>query len=129
VKADLICFVTFFLSAIFFDKLPMIESMRRISVIGKKSLFTISVRSGSDLRKEKLLRHYSSLMFLESLRISIYIAMVLAATVGIYSILSLVFMKGGIEFEYLVTLRGIVVTLIAFSSFFLIKYLYGRKRI
>ena len=123
-------FAVFFILAFLADRLPLIKSINKLSMLGKISLTTISSDAMEDSEKQKLLLANSAEIFKLSLKIAALVLLVLAAgylLVWAADLLNIV--KSPLLFSFLDTVTGIVISIFAFSSWFLIKKIYARARL
>ena len=123
-------YVLFFILAFVADRLPLIKIMRKISALGKVSLETIGSTHIPDTEKQKILLANSGTIFKQSL---IMIALVLLV-LGIGFLLTLGadvlgIVKRPILFDYLDSATGIIISVVSFGSYFLLKKIYARARL
>lgn len=123
-------FVIFLLIAWTADTIPFIKTARSISGLSQSSLQTIQSEKIDDSEKQGILLGNS----LGIMKYSILIILYTAALIGIL----LFFLKiseyiTSLNFDYLsnylISLKGIILSIVAFLSYFLIKKLYVRFRI
>jgi hypothetical protein len=123
-------FGIFFIMAFIADCLPLIKSMQKISLLGKASFKTIGSAEIADSGKQKLLLHNSAGIFKQSLKITALVVIVLV--IGYLLVLAGGFLKivsCAAFFNCLETAQGIIISIIAFLSYFLIKKIYARARL
>jgi hypothetical protein len=120
----------FFVLAFMADRLPFIAFMGRVSFIARNSVQTIQSTGLNDNQKQKLLLANSGLMFLQSVKIFVLI-LIVAAFGLLFSFLANVFNTGNQRFlmDYAETWRGILLSILAFLSFFCIKKVYVRVKL
>jgi hypothetical protein len=123
-------FAVFFILALMVDRLPLIKFINEISMLSKTSFTTIGSNTMEDSEKQKLLLTNSASIFKLSLKIATLILLVVAA--GYLLMLAgdlLNIVKSPLLFSFLDTVPGIVISILAFSSWFLIKKIYVRARL
>jgi len=123
-------FVTFLLIAWMADTIPFIKTAKSISGLSQSSMQTIQSEKIEDSEKQSILLGNS----LGIMKHSILIIFYTAALIGIL----LFFLKVSeylisLNFDYLsnylISFEGIILSIVAFLSYFLIKKLYVRFRI
>lgn len=123
-------FIVFLLIAWVADTIPFIKTAKQISALSQSSLKTIQSDTLNDSAKQSLLLGNSLGIMKHSMLIIFY-------TILLIGIL-LLFLKASIfitplNFDYLsnylISLSGIILSIIAFLSYFLIKKLYVRFRV
>ncbi len=123
-------FVVFLLIAWAADTIPFIKTARSISGLSQSSMQTIQSEQIEDSEKQRIILSNS----LEIMKHSMLIILYTAALIGIL----LFFLKASefitsLNFDYLsnylISLSGIILSIVAFLSYFLLKKLYVRFRI
>lgn len=122
--------VVFLLIAWAADTIPFIKTARSISGLSQSSMQTIQSEQIEDSEKQRIILSNS----LEIMKHSMLIILYTAALIGIL----LFFLKASefitsLNFDYLsnylISLSGIILSIVAFLSYFLLKKLYVRFRI
>jgi hypothetical protein len=131
-KAGIIIYLyfVFFGSAILADHLPFLPIIRKASFLGANSLQIIRSNSINDSEKQRILLGSSWDIFKQSLKLLAFI--VLVAVIGyVLLLLSVIFkpLNCRILVQYLITFDGLVLSVISFFSYFLLKKLYGKIRL
>lgn len=128
--ATIYLFVVFVLIAWMADTIPFIKTARSISGLSQSSIRTIQSEKIDDSEKQGILLGNSLGIMKHSILIIFY-------TVALIGIL-LFFLKvsefiTSLNFDYLsnylISLEGIIISIVAFLSYFLIKKLYVRFRL
>ena len=123
-------FVVFMLIAWVADTIPFIKTAKLISGLSQSSLKTIQSEEMDDSAKQGILLGNSLGIMKHSILIILFTAVLIA--------LLLLFLKisvfiSPLNFDYLsnylISLSGIILSIIAFLSYFLLKKLYVRFRI
>jgi len=123
-------FILFFLVAWLADRLPFIKTVGGINKISRNSLETIQSKSIDDSLKQGILLGNSLKILKHSLLIIAFTALLV--------ILLIVFLEASILIkplnpayltDYLISLNGIILSIVSFLSYFLLKKLYGRLRV
>jgi len=120
----------FFSLAFLSDQLPLIKFLRKISTLSKMSLKTIGSEIVEDGEKQKLLLANSAGIFKLSAKLASLVLLVLA--IGFQFVLIgdfLGIVKTKALFAYLETVTGMVVSVLAFCSYFVFKKIYARARL
>jgi hypothetical protein len=123
-------FAIFFIMAFIADGLPLIIAMQQMSILAKASLKTIGTDKMTDSEKQKLLLINSANIFKQSLKIAALVAIVL--TLGYLLIFAGGFFKlvnDKAFFSFLGSTGGIIISMLGFLFYFLIKKLYARARL
>jgi hypothetical protein len=123
-------FIVFFLVAWLADRLPFIKTAGAINRISRNSLQTIQTESIKDSEKQGILLR-------NSLEILKYSLLIIAFTVLLVVLLVIcleasVFIKPlnpAYLTDFLISIQGILLSVLSFLSYFLMKKLYGRFRI
>ena len=120
-------FIVFFLAAWLADSLPFMKTVGGINRISRNSLETIQSKSIHDAEKQDILLRNS----LEILKHSLFII----ASTALIVILLVICLEASIFIkplnsdyltEYLISINGILLSIVSFLSYFLLKKLYGR---
>lgn len=123
-------FLVFFLLAFLVDILPFVKTARDISSLSQNSLSTIRSDLDDDRKQAALLKN-SLGIFRGSLLIILFTAIL--AGLLVLSLEAGYFIPGLGSAEqlatFLISLNGIMLSVIAFLSYFTLKYFYGRLRI
>jgi len=123
-------FAVFFILAFVADRVPLIESVKEISALSKESIKTISSTAIKDSQKQRILLANSAAIFKYSLKITCLALLIL---IGGYLLAfvgdELGIVKISVLFGFLETVTGIMTTLMAFGSYFLLKKIYARARL
>jgi len=122
-------FALFFILAFVVDRVPFIEAIKEISNLGKHAITTINSATIEDSEKQKILLADSAGIFIRSLKIAVLALLIL---IGGY-LLAFVgdefnIVKISVLFRFFESIMGIVVSVLAFGSYFLIKKVYARAR-
>jgi|ERR1700743_32016 hypothetical protein len=123
-------YIVFFIVAALVDYLPFLPTIRKTSLLGFNSLQTINSNNIEDSEKMKILLANSLNIFKESLKMLALIILV-ALSGYILLLLSIVFksLSYTVLFNYMITLNGLVLSVISFFSYFLLKKLYVKTRL
>ncbi|GAC1304737.1 MAG: hypothetical protein NVSMB24_12630 [Mucilaginibacter sp.] len=123
-------YIVFFAIAFLVNRLPFVALIKNISSLGNVSLQTIRSDEIDDSEKEKILLKNSLQLFKQSLKLLGFV--VLIAICGFV----LLFVSGvfkslnyAVLLNYMVTLSGLLLSVIAFFSYFLVKKLYVKVRL
>jgi len=123
-------FIIFLLIAWAADTIPFIKTAKRISDTSQSSLQTIQSNEIDDSAKQGILLSNSLGIMKYSMLIIFYTALLVA--------LLLFFLKASVfisplNFDYLsnylISFSGIILSIVAFASYFLLKKLYVRLRV
>jgi len=123
-------FVVFMLIAWAADTIPFLKTARSISGLSQSSMQTIQSDHIDDSEKQRILLNNSLGIMKHSMLIIFYTIVLI--------VILLFFLKGSVfitplNFDYLsnylVSLSGIILSIVAFLAYFLIKKLYVRFRI
>ena len=117
-----VCFLLAFLT----DRLPLITLTNKISRLAKNSLGTIRSSTDSDEEKQKIILGNSLAIFVGSVKISAIVLLVLA--IGYLLLLTANIFQFPL-LNYAETKTGILVSIISFFLYFLLKKLYVRSRL
>lgn len=123
-------FIVFLLIARAADFIPFINTVRHISRLSQSSLETIQSGEIDDSAKQRILLGNSLGIMKHSMLIILFTALLIA--------LLLFFLKASVfitplNFDYLsnylISLSGIILSIVSFLSYFLIKKIYVRLRV
>ena len=123
-------FFAFFILAILADLLPFSLVINRILQLSAVSVQTIRSNTITDTKKEKLLLTNSWELFKQSLKMTGFILLIAAwgclflFTSGIFKTINY-----HVLFSYLKTTDGIILSVVAFLSYFILKKIYVRIRL
>lgn len=123
-------FIVFFLIAWAADRLPFIKAVSHISKLSRISFETIQSEDIDDSAKQDILLGNSFGILKQSLLIIAFTALLLLILFlcfkvsGILNPLSFNYLT-----EFLISFAGIIVSIVSFLSYFLLKKLYGRFRL
>jgi len=123
-------YAVFFMLAFVADLLPLIKFTRQISTLTKMSVKTIGSVSLTDSEKQRILLGNSSQIFKQSLKIGAIVVLILV--IGYLIMLVANFfqlVKRAVFFNFVESIGGITVSVLAFCSYFLIKRVYVRARL
>jgi hypothetical protein len=123
-------YIAFFIIAILADRLPFLTTITNISQLGKDSFETIKSDILEDSKKQEMLLANSLGLFKQSLKITSLILLV--ATCGFLLLLSAdIFphLNYRMLFDYLATTYGLLISIVSFLSYFLLKRLYVKIRL
>jgi hypothetical protein len=123
-------FVVVFITAFLVDILPFRKITKDILLISKKSLETIQLSTIDDSVKQKLLLSHSFSIFKESLKIGAFTLLIVGVVYGCF-LLSEYFTRTSFQnlLDYSLTFSGVIISLISFFSYFLLKKLYVKFRV
>ncbi len=115
-------------SAALFDMLPVLENSRIIFTLQKESIQIMSNAEFSDDQKQKILLSNSGKVFYVTLKLVLLFVLVLLPFTLLVAIGD--WLSGNIIFyETIVSVKGIVLSSIAFVVYFLLKKGYGRFKL
>ena len=120
-------FIVFFLVAWLADSLPFIKTVGGINRISRNSLETIQSKSIHDAEKQDILLRNSLEILKYSLLIIAFTALIVILLV--ICLEASIFIKplnSDYLTEYLISINGILLSIVSFLSYFLLKKLYGR---
>jgi hypothetical protein len=123
-------FIVFVLVAWLADRLPFMKTVGGINRISRNSLETIQSESIDDASKQGILLRNSLGILKHSLLIIAFTA--LLVTLLVICLEASIFIKplnSAYLTEYLISINGIILSIVSFLSYFLLKKLYGRFRI
>lgn len=123
-------FVVFFFMAFVTDCLPFVVGIKNISQLALKAVEIIQSTQIDDSKKEKLLLANSFSMFKQSFKILLFV--VIIALAGFLLVLLSVSFNA-INYKallcYMITFNGILIPVISFISYFILKKLYVKIRL
>ena len=123
-------YVVFFIAAALVDYLPFLPVIKKTSQLELNSLQTIRSNNIADTEKEKILLANSLNIFKQSLKMFAFI--ILIADCG-YVLLLISFLIKPLSYvvllKYMITLYGLLLSVISFFSYFLLKKLYVQIRL
>ncbi|MDB5130962.1 MAG: hypothetical protein JWR02_711 [Mucilaginibacter sp.] len=123
-------YIVFFVIAYLADYLPFFPLIKNISSLNKVSIQTIRANNIDDPEKEKILLNNSLQLFKQSLK--------LLGLVGVIALFGFVLLLASNVFRslnqdillrYIATLPGLLLSVIAFATYFLLKKLYVKIRL
>lgn len=120
-------FIVFFLAAWLADSLPFMKTVGGINRISRNSLETIQSKSIHDAEKQDILLRNSLEILKYSLLIIAFTALIVILLV--ICLEASIFIKplnSDYLTEYLISINGILLSIVSFLSYFLLKKLYGR---
>ena len=123
-------YAAFFILAVLVDRLPFVATINSISLLSKNSFQTINSVIIEDSKKQEILLANSFDIFKQSLKLAGFVILVMfcgllfLCLVGIFNYLMALALL-----DYLETISGIVISVISFSSWFLVKKLYVKIRL
>jgi hypothetical protein len=123
-------FIVVFITAFLVDILPFQKISKNILGLSKKTITTIQLSSIDDSAKQSLLLSYSFAIFKQSLIIAALTLLIVAVVYGCF-LLSDFFKQLSFQnlVDYSLTLNGILVSVVSFFLYFLIKKIYVKFRI
>ena len=123
-------FVVFFILAFLVDRLPFMVIINKILALNKLSLQTITSTEIEDSKKQEMLMANSMNIFKESSKL-VGLILIVAACGFLFTLLfGLIPHKSYTDLlDYVKTLGGILLSVVAFVSYFLIKKLYVKFRL
>jgi pilus assembly protein TadC len=123
-------YIVFFIIAALVDYLPFLPTIKKTSSLGFNSLQTISSNNIEDSEKMKILLANSLNIFKQSLKMLALIIWV-AFSGYVLLLLSVVFksLSYRVLLSYVITLNGLVLSVVSFFSYFLLKKLYVKIRL
>jgi hypothetical protein len=123
-------YIVFFAIAWLVDHLPFFPLIKNISLLSQGSMRIIKSNDIDDSEKEKILLNNSLQLFKQSLKLLGFI--IIIAVCGFVLLLLSKFFKFlnyTVLLQSLVTLSGLLLSVIAFLSYFLIRKLYVKIRL
>jgi len=123
-------FAVCFVLAILADYLPFFTVINNISSLSKSSLQTIRSAIIDDSKKQETLLGNSLSIFKQSFKLTAFILLILASGFLLLILSRFVTHLGfQVLFDYLKTIDGFVLSILSFSSYYLLKKLYGKIRL
>jgi len=123
-------FALFFILAFVADRVPFIRAAKEISALSKESIKTMKSVIIDDSEKQKVLLANAAAIFIRSLKIT---GLILLILIGGYLLAfagdEFGIVKISVLFSFLETATGIIISLLAFGSYFLLKKIYARARL
>ena len=123
-------YALFFILAFVADRVPFVKAVKEISALSKASLKTISSVAVEDREKQKILLANAAGIFIRSLKIA---GLALLILIGGYLLAFVVDELGVVKISvlsgFLETVTGIMISLLAFGSYFILKKIYARARL
>lgn len=123
-------YAVFFILAILAERLPFLRIINNISRLSKGSIHTIKSDTIEDSEKQEILLTNSFGLFKQSLKLTGLIILVSACG------FLLLLLSGGFKhlsyrilFDYMMTTYGLLLAIISFFSYFLLKRLYVKVRL
>ncbi|HEY5326774.1 MAG TPA: hypothetical protein VIJ27_07220 [Mucilaginibacter sp.] len=123
-------YIVFFILAVLADQLPFSVIIKSITLLGINSVQTIRSKIIEDVVKGKTLLANSFGLFKQSLIMFAFI--ILIAVCGyVILLISILFkpLSSVILLKYVITLNGLMLSVISFFSYFLLKKLYVKIRL
>lgn len=123
-------YVFFFIQAILVDSLPFLVISKKILALSISSLQTIRSNDTADSEKEKLILSNSLQILKRS--IQIIVCLIIVAMMGwVLLALSNLFipLQPSRLLDNMVSVKGIIIFIVAFFSYFLLKKLYVKYRL
>jgi hypothetical protein len=118
-------FAVFFILAILADRLPFFNVINRVSNLGNSSLQTIRSRVIEDSKKQKILLCNSLSILRQSFRLTAFILVILVCGFLLLVLSRFVPHLGfQVLFDYFKTTGGIILSMVSFASYYLVKKLY-----
>ncbi len=123
-------FFVFFLLAFVTDVLPFIKSARNIAALSQSSLKIIQSADIDDDQKQSALLKNSLGIFKESFKITVFTAILVGLLLLSLRICNF-FKPLNYDYllEFMISLAGVLLSVFAFVSYFVIKKIYGRFRV
>lgn len=123
-------FIVFFLVAWLADRLPFMKTVGGINRISRNSLETIQSESIDDASKQGILLRNSLGILKHSLLIIAFTALlVILLVIGLEASVFVKPLNSAYLTDFLISINGIILSVVSFLSYFLLKKLYGRFRI
>ena|SRR5579872_3863496 len=123
-------YTVFFVIAWLVDLLPFFSVVKNISLVSWQSMQTIKSNDIDDSEKEKILLTNSFKLFKESLKLLGFITIIAVAGFALL-LASKAFKPSNYTtlLKYTLTLYGLLLSVIAFLSYFVLKKLYVKVRL
>jgi hypothetical protein len=123
-------FIVFFLVAWLADRLPFMKTVGGINRISRNSLQTIQSESIDDAAKQGILLRNSLGILKHSLLIIAFTALlVILLVICLEASIFIKPLNSAYLTGYLISINGILLSIVSFLTYFLLKKLYGRFRI
>ena len=123
-------FIVFFLVAWLANRLPFMKTVGGINRISRNSLQTIQSESIDDAAKQGILLRNSLGILKHSLLIIAFTALlVILLVICLEASIFIKPLNSAYLTEYLISINGILLSIVSFLTYFLLKKLYGRFRI
>lgn len=123
-------FTVFFILAILADRLPFFTGINDILALSKSSFQTIRSATIHDSKKQRTLLANSLRIFKLSLKLTAFILAVLVCGLLLFVLSRFVPQLGfQVLFHYLKTTRGLILSILSFASYYLVKKLYVKIRV
>jgi hypothetical protein len=104
-----------------FVRLPLIDVISRINVIGRKALRTLGAKSVSDHWKEKILLAYAVSLFVSTMKLAGYLAAIGAVAVVLIFIFDYL---GAMVGEFITDWPGVLFSLVVATLYFIVRKFY-----
>ena len=112
------------------DILPFLKSIKDIISLGCRILNIFQSKTSSDFRKERLMKWYSLHLFFASIKIIFFVLILFLGVFLILLFLSRFILPPDSNiFQYFITLKGVIVSILAFIFYYLFKKAYARFRL
>ena len=123
-------FLVFLLIAWAADTIPFIKTVKRISGLSKSSLETIQSEKIDDSAKQGILLSNSLGIMKHSMLIILYTVLLIGILLFFLKV-SVFITPMNFDYltNYLISLSGIILSIVAFLSYFILKKLYVRLRV
>lgn len=123
-------FAVFFILALLSDFLPFSAIIKSILLLNKNSFQTISSADVADSEKQSILLANSANIFKQSAKLLGLILLLIAFSFLLF-LLSGIFQPMGYKtlLNDLITMEGVVISVLAFVAYFLLKKLYVKVRL
>jgi hypothetical protein len=122
--------VIFIFSSLIFDKLPFLKSLTKINSLNRRIIYALKSKTASDYRKEQILKQYSLLLFVESIKIAL---MVFVTSFVVFLLLYVssrfILSENSNIFNFIVTVQGGIVSVLSFIVYYLFKKVYVKIRL
>jgi hypothetical protein len=122
-------YVLFIILAFLADRLPFLPLVKSITLLGMSSLKTIRSVMVTDSQKEKLLLANSLSIFIQSLKIIVFITLIVVCGLLLLLIISFMSLNYTDLVGYVITFKGLVLSATAFLTYYLLKGLYVKIRL
>jgi hypothetical protein len=123
-------YVVFFLIAWLVDLLPLFSIVKNSSLVSRQSMQTIKSNDIDDSEKEKMLLNNSFKLFKQSLKLFAFIVLIAACGFALLLISPVIKPLNYAKLiKYVPTLYCLVLSILSFVSYFLLKKLYVKIRL